>query len=476
LKKNIYIRVDGNSEIGLGHLFRCLALSQMLNEDFNIHFVSKEIPANFITLLSENNVKIIVIKSENEIFNFILKGDIVVIDSYSLDSNYHDSIKDKECVIVCIDDIHDKTFNCDLIINHSEGISPINYKTKKSRPIFALGLDYVLLRKSFLEIDNNTNNKTDITICFGGSDPKNLTKSVLEILLMKNVKEIINVIVGSANNHYNQLLKEFNSNELINFLYDISEKEVIKTFNRSKFAIVPCSGILLEAIACGTIPISGYYIENQKNIYKNLLRKKAFIDVNNFELKNISSAIDKFNKEDYDINQIIDLKSDKRLKKLFSTLNKVNDLKLEIISTNDIEVTYHWANNSIIRAFSFNKSHIEFEDHKRWITNKIDNLNCSYYIAVYKDSKIGSIRFDIEKENATISYLLDPKFHGQGFGILILKKGLENFIRKIKERKIKQIIGLVEKNNVASVNAFKKLGFKFTIDGELYKFYLDYEN
>ena len=34
IKKKVVLRADGNSKIGLGHVYRLLALAEMLKEDF----------------------------------------------------------------------------------------------------------------------------------------------------------------------------------------------------------------------------------------------------------------------------------------------------------------------------------------------------------------------------------------------------------------------------------------------------------
>jgi spore coat polysaccharide biosynthesis predicted glycosyltransferase SpsG len=40
--RKVILRADGNSEIGLGHVYRSLALAEMLNEDFETVFLIKK--------------------------------------------------------------------------------------------------------------------------------------------------------------------------------------------------------------------------------------------------------------------------------------------------------------------------------------------------------------------------------------------------------------------------------------------------
>lgn len=41
MKPKVYLRTDGNSEIGLGHITRSIALSQMLSDFFECVFIIK---------------------------------------------------------------------------------------------------------------------------------------------------------------------------------------------------------------------------------------------------------------------------------------------------------------------------------------------------------------------------------------------------------------------------------------------------
>ena len=136
----------------------------------------------------------------------------------------------------------------------------------------------------------------------------------------------------------------------------------------------------------------------------------------------------------------------------------------------DTELTFKWATNSIIRKYAFNKKPIEWENHKQWYSNKIIDSNCEYYILSDNGHSIGSIRFDIDKDcKAVISYLINPIFHGKGYGEIILEKGIEKL--KEKRKDIKRVLGSVQKDNIASIKIFKKMGFKNTsVDLELFRF------
>ena len=137
----------------------------------------------------------------------------------------------------------------------------------------------------------------------------------------------------------------------------------------------------------------------------------------------------------------------------------LNSLLIRDAKSFDTELTHKWATNSIIIKYAFDKEHIEWLNHKIWFSNKIEDINCEYYILIDNGHNIGSIRFDIDSEfNAMISYLIDPLFHSQGYGKIILEKGIERL--KEKKQGVNRVFGFVQKENIPSIKVFKKLGFR----------------
>lgn len=134
---------------------------------------------------------------------------------------------------------------------------------------------------------------------------------------------------------------------------------------------------------------------------------------------------------------------------------------LRIADINDTELTYKWASDKNVRQYAFSTKSIEFSEHSKWFKEKIQSKNCLYFILENAIERIGSIRLDFdESNNATISYLIDPKFHGNGYGKIILNMALI----RLKELGYSNlnIIGFVKGENIASVKIFENFDFKLT--------------
>lgn len=455
-RNNIYIRVDGNGEIGLGHLVRCIALAKMLAEDFDIRFVCKFVPEQIKIEICESGFSVY---NEETFFKLLISKDLVVLDNYYYDISYQKKIKEKGCKLICIDDLHHHKFIADVIINHSPAANASDYNSQ-SYTQYALGTEYVLLRPEFLNQTRDKNRiKKDnvIVICFGGADPLNLTEKALKIVIDDERFSKINVITGAAFTQKGAVQKIVDSDsKRITWYHSISALQVSQIMNASRFAIVPSSGVLLEALSCGCITISGAYTENQKDIFQVYKDSGYIVSAKDFSNNHIIEAINNAFAS-YPITNQFDGKSGKRLLRVFEQLIVEDSIILRGADASDTMKTYEWATSSIIRQFSFNKSTIKKSEHELWFKNKLSDMNCEYFIASKNKRRIGSIRFDIKEGEAVISYLIDPKWHKRGFGIIILKKGYE-YLKTVR-KDVDVVVGYVVKENVASAKAFIKLGY-----------------
>jgi UDP-2,4-diacetamido-2,4,6-trideoxy-beta-L-altropyranose hydrolase len=465
MRSKIFIRADGNRQIGLGHIVRCIALAQMLQENFNITFFCKEVPEKIINEIENLSFGFFKIESEDDFLNLLTDQIIVIVDHYGLDTSYQSLIKRKGCKLICIDDLHNKLFFADIIINHAPNIEPSDYKAQLYTQ-YVLGLDYVLLRPAFLErAKNNINFKAIQTafVCFGGADIKNITQIAVEVL--KNdarFKKII-VVTGLVYSHFHQLNQSVKNDPRFFFYQSVDPDMMVDLIAESQLAIVPASGILQEVLAVGCKIVSGMYVQNQKYVFENYKALGAFESAEDFSHNSLIFAINESFENGKPREKFIDGYSKDRIFNIFNQLSKEDSILLKMISKKDIAKTFEWANNAEIRKFSFNKKAIEFAAHEQWFTNKINNINCFYYLGWLDDVPIGSIRFDIENNEAKISYLVDPAYQGKGLGTILLKKGLEVFLKQLPEN-ISILWGEVFNENLASVKIFKRLGYKEKLD------------
>ena len=223
MKNNLFIRVDSSPEIGIGHMMRCLTLAQELKNNFDkIIFLTQKDSGNFIGTIMKNEFEVIFIPTTNNDPNIIKNlitaysenKNFLLIDHYDIGSNFESSLKNIFERIFVIDDLANRKHDCDLLIdqNYYRDLNQRYEKLIQNGTITLLGPKYAIIRPEFRKINKKTIKKNSqikkILVSFGGSDPTNECKKVLDALCsIENSKFEIIVAAGIYNHKFEQLKK-----------------------------------------------------------------------------------------------------------------------------------------------------------------------------------------------------------------------------------------------------------------------------
>ncbi len=140
-------------------------------------------------------------------------------------------------------------------------------------------------------------------------------------------------------------------------------------------------------------------------------------------------------------------------------MDKLNiDLRIRDVKPVDINDIFEWRNHLEIRKNFFDAKPVSWDKHKQWFKRKIKEPNTTIYIAYCAEEKIGSIRFDCEDKVIKVSIMLNPSFLGRGLGSKLIRIGTERFLTV--EKTDRPLIAEIKKDNIASIKAFQKAGFR----------------
>ncbi len=264
MKRKIFFRADASGQIGFGHFIRTLALADMLKDDFECTFFTSEPTAYQIGELQKVCTHVSLSeKTKFEDFIDCLDGnEIVVLDNYFYSTDYQRSIKTKGCKLVCIDDIHDKHYVADIVINHAltdESLFDVESYTR-----LCLGYEYALLRAPFLKPVTNKKRNNDIIVNFGGADPYGVTEHIVSMLVKLSLPYNIIVILGEKNR-----ISEENRKK-VTILQNLSAEQMAMLFEQSAAGILSASTVCIEALSRNLPLMVGYHVDNQKEIYRVL--------------------------------------------------------------------------------------------------------------------------------------------------------------------------------------------------------------
>jgi UDP-2,4-diacetamido-2,4,6-trideoxy-beta-L-altropyranose hydrolase len=305
-KNRILFRVDGDSTIGLGHIMRCVALSQILKNEFICLFIIS-CPSEQIKLILQQHGEVISLTESNkikelvEIYKFLGKSDIIVFDGYLFDEEYITCIQKKVKATVQIDDLADRYFTSDLVINHASKNIIGKYDVSQNTKVLC-GSDYLILREEFLQqaiIENKNISKIDtVFICMGGADPTNITLKVLESCIQVDFIKNIIVVTGAAYVMQEQLKAFIAQNYQVNIVNysNINATDIIEFIDAAEICICPSSSIALEVCCVKSGLLTGITVDNQKLIHEQLVDGNYAETINDFNMVTVDEIVSKLRK------------------------------------------------------------------------------------------------------------------------------------------------------------------------------------
>ncbi|WP_010560718.1 UDP-2,4-diacetamido-2,4,6-trideoxy-beta-L-altropyranose hydrolase [Pseudoalteromonas spongiae] len=233
---HIAIRVDSSSQIGAGHVMRCLNLARCFREHgHTIAFVCRDLPGNLTPFLKSLEFEVVTLHNQEpsssqllssyenwigvswqqdakQFCSYNLQVDIVIVDNYALDYKWQSQVQQHfNCKMVAIDDLK-RRHVADVVIDQTLNCTPAAYSDSDSRCILT-GTRYAMLNPKLLNYRNTvTKSSLDgflrVLISFGASDEPNGTLRVLQTLVAARINFQATVLLRPSAINY-QLVKEF---------------------------------------------------------------------------------------------------------------------------------------------------------------------------------------------------------------------------------------------------------------------------
>ena len=442
--------------MGVGHIYRSLALADMIKDDFHTTFIvrrpMKSLRANIlktcdqIVELEENMSSIGEAKMLTDLH--LNKNDIVVLDGYHFTTEYQREVKEKECHLLSIDDIYDCQFLSDVIINHAPGLEKKVYKGKIYTQ-YCLGFPYALLRKPFLKAarkdrSRNKYQEQNLFISLGGADPKNDVQKVLETYVENiNISKTF-IVTGPAYQHADSLKSYLESSNFeYELLKDLGPEDMVFYMGKCSRAITAPSTVSLEYLCTGGNLFLHKIADNQNYIYNYMTSHGIAAPVDQILDSKICSNDVKY----------IDGGQEKRYRRLFNSFT----LDVKKATKEDLMLYFDWANEVEVRSQSYNKEKISLSDHTNWFLKRLDSKTSELLMLLKDGVSIGQVRFEVNEGIATINYSIDKDWRGKGYGEAVIRRAISYLLKNRID--IKEVIGYVKELNVGSLKTFRAINF-----------------
>ena len=485
----IAIRTDASSDIGSGHVMRCITLARLLKSEGNVViFVCRPQAGDLIDFIKSQNMNVIslgilesysdpshsadyirwlqtsVRADANEFLSKIENIDVVITDHYAIGREWHRLVRGAlSCKIIAIDDLvceHD----ADLVLDQTLGRKCQEYKGKAR---VLAGSSYALLRPNFALMREKAYlrsapapQQVRVLLSMGGVDKPNATLSALK-LLSKIQNLTITVLLGKRSPHYKKVVSycsQLNNVRHLDFVEDMAELML----DHDLAVGAPGSTSWERAclgLPCIVIPLA----ENQFEIASKLQVNNAVIVVNLYELQSkFSDGIDRImSKWDEYVQANLSLCDGLGIYRFlmeFQRLCEPKKYRYDLIEARkeDIEIVYSWQSDPLTRQYALNPKVPSWEHHQEWMLEKIaDVTNYFYIITDTKDqNKVAVVRLDrLGQGLYVVSIYVDSKSYGKGIAqaALIIIDKLHPHIT---------IQAAVLSQNLASQRLFEKANYQ----------------
>lgn len=473
MKAQLVLRADANTQIGTGHVMRCLALAQAWQDAGGCaHVAAVAMPDGLAARLDAERVQLHCLNaapgSQADAMQTValareLGAVWIVQDGYHFDAAYQSSIKQAGLSLLSIDDYgHAEHYVADLVLNQNIYADAALYARRASGTRLLLGTQYVLLRREFQRWQGWQGTSPAIArkvlVTLGGSDPDNVTLKLIEALdqVQVNLLEVV-VVVGSSNPHMASLQQAVQRSphalRVEQNVTDISE-------------LMAWAEVLLSAggSTCWEIAFMGKpalilsIADNQIAVAAGLEQAHAAINIGHHAtlttevvaklLMDLLVSPEKRSSLAHQGRRLVDGRGASRVVDLMNN----RGLRLRPVQAEDSRLIWAWANDPAARLQSFSSESIRWEQHQAWFEARMSDPLTRFYVAVdAHDRPIGQIRFQLEAESATVSVSLGPEQRGKGYGAALIRLGSQQIW---SETSVMRIHAYIKQDNHASLRVF----------------------
>ncbi|MDE7268191.1 MAG: UDP-2,4-diacetamido-2,4,6-trideoxy-beta-L-altropyranose hydrolase [Lachnospiraceae bacterium] len=295
----LYIRADGNTQIGMGHIMRCLSIAEAavaLGAEYEPVFLVAD--EGCCGMIEERGFRVTVLHtdyknmmSELPRLQQLLERDILLVDSYQADTAYFEAVSEL-AFTVCLEDMG-VPYPVDLLINYNLYAPKLREKYRlNGKPLNTLlGAAYMPLRSVFQkDIDYQVKDKvTDVMITTGGSDPYFAAGAFMDAFLSAE-RELYggddetvitwHIVSGPFNAFANRLKETYGEHE--NVVIHEGLKDLKALMKRCDVVLTATGSTVYEVSALGVPMIAFYFAENQRQGAEELAELTDIVNVGCF--------------------------------------------------------------------------------------------------------------------------------------------------------------------------------------------------
>lgn len=477
----IVFRTDASTEIGTGHVMRCLTLADALKErGADVSFICRAEPGNMNDYIRAKGYGLLTLPSgastEEDADRTIqlLKGFSerpawLIADHYGLDRTWEAPVRQTVGKILAIDDLADRTHDCDMLLDQNYA-GPSRYDGLVPGSCARLiGPRYAMLRPQFARERKTMRDRTGdinrILVFLGGVDSGNETGKVLRALRILDEKDIrVDVVIGASSGHRDEIERMASAMPRVQCHTGVENMAAL--MSAADISIGAGGTATWERLALGLPSLVIAIADNQVAGAQALARDGYILyagwheDITVERLRDDLAVLMRYphllRQVSLKAQELVDGLGTERV--VNHLLTESRPLRLRPARSEDGRLVFEWRNHPDIRKYSFDPSSISRENHERWFAETISSQDTALLIAEQGDAPVGVLRYDFKGDDAFISVYAAPHSLGKGLGQYLITAG--NAWVRANRPEIRRVVAEIKPENRSSVHAFRNAGFQ----------------
>lgn len=410
----------------------------------------------------------------------------IVLDGYAFGSEYNGVIANDDSVSLTIDDNANlERYQTDFVLNQNAGASESMYRNRTSQTELLLGTSYALLRREFLTKPTVKSTRETsggrILVTLGGSDPDNITKTVVDGLSLSPSADLqVRVVLGLRNQQRDEITARTAGDRRFRILQNLSDMS--EQYRWADMVIAAGGSSNWEMCYFGLPRIVLVIADNQIQTAKELERKEVannLGDASNVTPAAVERAVELMLRDPEWMTRarrqamsMVDGHGAARcVRRLMGRPEpQVTDpvatrpgvaestsceVTLREATKDDGQLLLDWRNDPLTRIASRDSKVVDQLSHQQWLHASLDNAKRTLLIAEINSEAVGTVRLDRD-EVCEVSWTVARESRGKGVGRKIVGKAIQGVGLPL--------IAFVRVTNIASRKIAEANGFQLVKD------------
>lgn len=487
---NVAFRVDASSEMGTGHLARCLTLGQRLIEKgARVRFVSRHAPLHLQDAVRAVGADFHLIPPQllapdQRLGHAAWLGvpqavdaaatrqaladqsfDWLIVDHYALDAEWETSLRPSATKIAAIDDLADRSHDCDLLVDPNLDDEPAaRYRGRLPGHCRALlGPAYALLRPEFARLRANARPRSGevrrVLVFFGGVDAANHTTMAIEALMPLRDRISVDIVIGAGHAARTEIER---SCAALGFRLHVQTPDMARLAAAADLAI-GVGGVALWERCCVGLPAITFVSAFNHAAQVEHASRAGLVHAPNPSSPSAATIALHIQAlcEAPGLRQLLSSRAmaavDGQGVARVARVLLGAAIGVRRANCSDSERVREWRNHESVRAVSRHAEPIDPVQHDRWFNSVCNDPSRVLLIGEIEGDAFGVVRFDIVGASAEVSIYLAPGRQGAGLGPSLLAAAEDWLCRERSE--IEVLTAEVLGGNARSERLFTGCGY-----------------